>query len=203
MKEKTKTIYHIYGIYNKSNNKIYVGQTKQGYRKRFAQHICPSNTCVALRNAIQKYGKDSFESELLDIAYSRYDANEKEKMWIAALKTFLPENGYNLSMGGVIGDFNAETLRKMSESHLGEKNHFYGKKHSIKARMKMREMKKDRYKNENHPGAKAVRCIETGKIYKCVKYASIDTGTNPKHIGSVANKRYGRKTAGGYHWEWA
>ena len=33
--------------------------------------------------------------------------------------------------------------------------------------------------------------------------AEKETKVNAHHIGQVANKKYGRKTAGGYHWEWA
>ena len=54
-----------------------------------------------------------------------------------------------------------------------------------------------------HPGAKKILCIETNKIYDCVREAEIETGINAHHIGQVANNKYGRKTAGGYHWQWA
>lgn len=71
------TIYHIYGIINKINNKIYIGQTKQGYRKRFLQHLCPNDGSPLLKRAIKKYGKENFECELIDIAYDKNIANEK------------------------------------------------------------------------------------------------------------------------------
>lgn len=74
--------YELYGIINKVNNKIYIGQTKQGYRKRFIQHLCPKDGSPLLKKAIQKYGKDNFECELLDIAYSKEEINFKEKLWI-------------------------------------------------------------------------------------------------------------------------
>jgi len=140
---------------------------------------------------------------LLDVAYSQKEANIKEKLWIRALKTFRKDNGYNLSMGGNFGNFNKETLKKMSDRQKGELNSFYGKKHTKEAKKKMSKWKKEHYKMENHPGAKKVKCVEMNKIYDCVLKASIETGTNAKHIGQVANKKYGRKTAGGYHWEWA
>lgn len=195
----------IYCIYNKVNNKRYVGQTKQGYRKRFVQHLCASSGCPLLKKAVKKYGKFNFESELLDIAYDQETANLKEKMWIKLLKTYDFENGYNLSMGGKIGSFNKETLQKMSESHKGIKNHFYGKTHSEQAKQKMSEYKKDKYKLGNHPKAKPIMCIETQIKYDCVMRASIETGINKTHIAESANninKEKGRKKAGGYHWIW-
>lgn len=195
-------IVDIYGIYNKINGKIYIGQTKRGYIRRFTEHCCPKSGCRLLKNAINKYGKENFIPQLLDVAYSQNEANIKEKLWIKLLKTYIPKYGYNLSMGGSIGNFNVETLRKMSDSHKGKNNYFYGKKHSEESKKKMSEWKKEHYKGSNHPRAKSVRCIETNVIYDCVLDAHNKTGISAQHIGQVANKQYGRKTAGGFRWEW-
>ena len=197
-----KTVIDIYGIINTNTNKIYIGQTKNGYRKRFIQHLCPKDGSPRLSASVHKHGKDSFSCELLDIAFSQEEADIKEKMWIAALGTYKEKNGYNLSLGGCIGQFNRETLAKMSASKTGENNNFFGKKHSIEARRKMSKWKKEHYQLQNHPRSKRILCIETGKIYECVVEAGADTGANHHHIGAVANGRYGRKTAGGYHWKW-
>jgi hypothetical protein len=44
-----------------------------------------------------------------------------------------------------------ESKRKMSESHKGENNHFYGKSHSQETKNKIRDLKKGKYMgNENH-----------------------------------------------------
>jgi hypothetical protein len=123
-------------------------------------------------------------------------------MWIKCLGSYKRSNGYNLSMGGCIGTFNDETRAKMSESKKGENNSFFNKKHTDEAKQKMREWKKEHYQKGTHPRAKKVRCVETGKIYSCSVEASEETGISRIHIGNVANKKYGRKTAGGYHWEW-
>jgi predicted GIY-YIG superfamily endonuclease len=193
----------IYGIVNRANNKIYIGQTKQGYLKRFTQHLCPKGGCPALKNAIKKYGRNNFSCELLDIAYTQEMANEKEKMWIFLLGTYKHENGYNLSMGGEIGCFNEETLVKMSNSKKGTKNSFYGKHHTETAKAKMSAWKKEYGgKRGGHPRAKKIMCVETGIIYPCIMDAAIKTGANRTHIGQVANKQFGRKKAGGFSWEW-
>ena len=39
--------------------------------------------------------------------------------------------------GKKLEPLSAETRSKMSEAHKGEKNHFYGKKHSLETRLKM------------------------------------------------------------------
>lgn len=195
-------MYEIYGIVNDINRKVYIGQTKQGYEKRFKQHLCPADGSPLLRNAIQKYGKQHFSCELIDIAPSQTVADEKEKMWIFLLKSYVPKYGYNLSMGGKIGHFNSETLKKMSEAKQGERNSFFGKHHTEKSKLMMSIWKKKHYKMENHPRAKKIRCVETGIIYNCIKEAANKTGANEHHIGQIANGQYGRKTSGGYRWEW-
>ena len=195
-------MYEIYGIINLVNNKIYIGQTKQGYRQRFIQHLCPKDGSPLFRNAVKKYGKQNFECELIDIAESQDEANEKEKMWIKALETYKPENGYNLSMGGSFGDFNEDTLKRMSEAHKGAKNHFYGKHHTDETRKIMSEKKKGLYCGENHPMARKVKCINTGEIFNTIKDAEIKYNISHGKISCVCAGKYGRKTAGGFKWEW-
>lgn len=195
--------YDIYAIINKTNGKIYVGQTKQGYRKRFMQHLCPTDGSPLLNAAIKKHGKINFECELLDVAYSQTEANEKEKLWIKTLKTYVSVNGYNLSMGGAIGDFNEETLRKMSESHKSGKNHFYGKHHSNECRARMSELKKGKYNGSNHPRARKVKCIETGEIFSTIKEAAEKYNVSHGHISQACKNQKGRKKVGGLSWAYA
>jgi predicted transcriptional regulator len=47
---------------------------------------------------------------------------------------------------------------------------------------------------------KAVRCVETGKVYNSIKEAAEDVKRTPTTIVH-ALKGY-TKTAGGYHWEY-
>ena len=195
-------IYEIYGIVNLINNKIYIGQTRQGYRKRFIQHMCPTDGSPLLKRAVDKYGRESFKCELIDIAESQYEANEKEKLWIKILGTHKKSNGYNLAMGGCIGSFNEDTLKKMSESHKGEKNHFYGKHHTEKSKRIMSEKKKGVYCGNKHPQARKVRCVETGEVFDTIKDAETKYKISHGKISSVCRGKYGRKTAGGFRWEW-
>lgn len=194
--------YEIYVITNRVNGKVYVGQTKQGIDTRMKQHRCPSDGCPALKRAYEKYGKDAFEVLKLDSAKTREDANRKEKMWIALYDSTNSVKGYNLSKGGVIGDFNDETLKKMSLSKMGEKNSFWGKHHTEETKQKMSKTRKGLHIGEKHPRAKRVLCVETGVIYNCIKDADIATGASRHHICQVCEHKHGRKTAGGYHWEY-
>jgi len=92
------------------------------------------------------------------------------------------------------------TKRKMSES----KKEFYkthdapmkGRKHSEKAKQKMREKAKNRKGNR----CKAVRCIETGEIFESAIAAARSLGEKGSHIHEVCDGK--RKKALGYHWKW-
>ena len=51
--------------------------------------------------------------------------------------------------------------------------------------------------------SKPVICIETGKIYPSTREIQRQLGFSQGHICDCCNKKYGRKTVCGYHWEWA
>ena len=74
---------YIYKISNYVNSKVYIGQTTLSVQQRFEQHLRASNTkskkSLHLYLAMNKYGKDKFYIEQLDVAYSREDLNNKEK----------------------------------------------------------------------------------------------------------------------------
>jgi group I intron endonuclease len=193
---------HIYAIVNDKNGKIYVGQTKRGYLKRFAEHLSKNETCPLMKKAVEKYGADAFHVELFDIAYDRTTANEKEKMWIRLLQTSNAENGYNLSLGGEIGHFNEAVIERMKAERIGAGNSFYGKHHTSEARKRMSDKKKGIYELEKHPRARKVLCVEKNIVYECIKKAGQDTGISPTHISQACRNQYGRKTAGGYHWSY-
>ena len=53
---------------------------------------------------------------------------------------------------------------------------------------------------ESSPLSKRVECVETGKIYNCMKTAAEDTGCFATAITAVCKGK--RKTTGGYHWRY-
>lgn len=192
----------IYKITNKVNGKVYIGQTTQGIRKRWSQHCCAEG-CPKLHRAILKYGKRNFSVQRIDVASNKEEANQKEMYWIEQYDSANHEHGYNLSLGGAFGTFNAETREKMSESHKGEKNSFYGKHHSEDARVKMSKAKKGVYTDGNHPRARKVICVETGEVFDTIKEAAQKHGLSPQKISLVCIGTYGRNTTGGLHWKYA
>jgi group I intron endonuclease len=129
----------VYLIRNKLNGKCYVGQTIQPLAKRWRGHCWASSSYgkkMPIANAIQKYGRENFEVEVLEECSTRIDLDCREVHWVLKLGTFYP-NGYNLRAGGSSGGIasqdlrdrmrksmtgkkaSEETRRKLSESHMG------------------------------------------------------------------------------------
>lgn len=121
----------IYKITNIKNNKIYVGQSNNIYR-RFREHQTKGESSkIPVDIAIQKYGKDSFTYEILEEC-NITELNEKETFWIKKLNAI--KNGYNCSEGGEqqsIGENNGRSklteqdvikIRKAYNNHLKQKD---------------------------------------------------------------------------------
>ena len=107
-----------------------------------------------------------------------------------------------------------------SRDTAGEKNAFYGKKHSPESIEKQRQAKlnlppevkearrkahSERMKGMNagsaNVRARAVRCVETGFVYGSITEAGVAIGAGKKNNISKALKE--GCTCGGYHWEYA
>lgn len=172
--------YCVYVHINKVNGKMYVGQTckKPEYRWQNGKGYAH---CACFYNAIQKYGWDRFDHEIIASNLTYNEADNFEKILIQQLKTTDSRYGYNLDSGGYGGrthsdetkrkisesgkgkhsgeshycfgkSLSEETKRKISESTSGINNPMYGKKHSDETRKKISELAKHRLKNkENHP----------------------------------------------------
>ena len=110
----------IYLITNKVNGKQYVGQTIHTLQERWYNHCSKNSGCVALKNAIDKYGKDNFILSVIDTAETQKELDEKECFWINELNT-LALNGYNLKTGGEHIVFTDEIRQKISKSLTGKK----------------------------------------------------------------------------------
>ena len=91
------TLYYIYK-HTSPSGKGYVGQTVDQSRRNY-QHQSDNSPCVALANAIRKYGWDNFTHELLCICFDNEYADNVEKLLIFEHNTMYP-NGYNLTSGG-------------------------------------------------------------------------------------------------------
>ena len=89
----------IYFIINLINGKMYVGQTKQAFKRRIAEHKRNSKKAkIGVDAAIRKYGWENFTAEIIEVCPVE-QLNEREMFWIKELNTKVP-NGYNLTDGG-------------------------------------------------------------------------------------------------------
>lgn len=98
---------YIYKITNIKNQKAYIGQTITSVEHRIGQHFSNSKnkSCRILKNALEKYGKESFKYETLISISNKtkkqlcIELNELEIQFISEYNTISP-NGYNISKGG-------------------------------------------------------------------------------------------------------
>lgn len=121
--------YTVYKITNVVNGKYYIGvhSTKN-----------PNDSYMGsgkiIKDALKKYGKDSFKKEVLYIFDTLQDALKKEKELVT--EEFVQQkNVYNISLGGGMGGKNINGLT------------FKGKTHSIETKQKIANASKGRTHN--------------------------------------------------------
>jgi len=152
----------IYKTTNLVNGRQYIGKDKKN---------CPSylGSGTFLKKAIQKYGKENFKKEILEVCSTHEELIEREEYWLNyydAGNNPMFYNMHNHSSGGLsirgeknhrFGTHHTEERKQMMRERMtgeknpiygkgymftGEKNHFYGKKHSIETREKIKEKRK-------------------------------------------------------------
>lgn len=159
----------IYKITNKINNKCYIGKTIRTLEKRWKVHVIHSkrpDDNLLFHRAIRKYGEENFLLEIIDTANNEKELNEKEKYWIEFYKSYLKENGYNLTKGGEGGALVGEALEKMKKSKKG-------KKHS------------ERQKNSGYVYLKGINKGEKNAMY----------GKKPVNAGKTMEEFFGEERA--------
>lgn len=87
----------IYKITNLVNNKIYIGKDTTSDPKYFGSGLL-------INRAFDKYGKDNFLKEVIDITEDYDELSMKEIYWISYYNSTDREIGYNISNGGDGGD---------------------------------------------------------------------------------------------------
>lgn len=111
----------IYKITNKTNNKIYIGQTRVTEPQRWQQHVwyannCPEKDSLLLCYAIRKYGKENFQREIIEKCDNSL-LNNREIYWINYYNSTDKKIGYNLTLGGDAGcQYSDEEIKKVFES---------------------------------------------------------------------------------------
>ena len=206
--------YVIYTHTNKTNGKVYVGLTsmkpeerwRNGKRYKEGTHF---------RNAIDKYGWDSFEHKVIKENLTKEEAIYWEQHYISFYNSADRQYGYNMSIGGEHGGHpqTVETREKISKNCSG----FKGKKHTDESLEKMRKAKS----GENHPNygkhfsedvkerQRKSALNDRGRLFFCVELNRIFNNLNDAHKETSCAKssivlccQEKQVQSKGYHWKY-
>ena len=147
---------YVYLTTNLVNNRKYIGQHKSSkFDKRYL------GSGLILAQAIEMYGKKNFICEILEECNSQEELDEAEKRIIKERNAVYSDEYYNIAFGGntrhgPLSDEQKHLLSECAKKKVGEKNPFYGKKHSEVTRQKISTALNEYYKNNKN--------INIGKI---------------------------------------
>lgn len=219
MKENKEvmTLNYIYKITNLINKKVYIGQTHNSVAYRWSQHVSDalSNKYkqgynFLLHKAIRKYGKDSFEVEIIEEVEESGDLSNREQFWINFYHSCILEenaNGYNMTYGGEgSSKINKYELYKLWLSGKGSLEIAKLTGHSdISVRNNLQTF--EDYDKEldfaRNTGTKVYCYNDKGELicsYPSIAYASKKVGVDPSVISKCCNKV--KNSAGGYFWSY-
>ena len=215
-------MYTVYQHKNKINGKIYIGITSQEPEQRWGSQGCNYKSSPHFYSAIQKYGWDNFEHNILFTDLTKEQACLKEQELIKEYNSMNREFGYNSTSGGDIFTMNEETKQKISQAMIGNQNGLghpcseekkekisnaqKGRKFTEEHKQKLSEAAKNRHvpcseekkqilKEKSHK--KSVYCEELDKIFESVQECSRQLGIPATSISKLCNGR--GKTLKGYH----
>ena len=101
----------IYKTVNAINGKFYIGQDSNNNPEYLGSG-------TLLKRAIEKYGKENFIKEIVEVCSTKTELNEREKYWIKETKA--QEIGYNIAEGGNGGNtYDEETRQRISQEFRG------------------------------------------------------------------------------------
>lgn len=205
----------IYQTTNKINNKKYIGQDRYNNPNYLGSGFL-------LKKAIEKYGKENFYKEILEVVDTQEKLNEREIYWISFYDANKSKEYYNITIGGqggYLGDdvnkkrsitlmghkVSDETRLKLSLKKLGSKASEETKRKQSETHKKIDHFWLTDYKKTgaDNPNSKKVKQLSTDgkliKIWEYQKLASIELGVSEIGISSCLSGR--QKTSGGYKWE--
>ena len=153
----------VYCHTNKTNGKRYIGKTRKRPEIRWGRGGAGYKSNSHYYAAIQKYGWDGFEHEVLKSGLTNEESSEWERYFIDLYGTADPQKGYNGTYGGESGAiFTEEARKKMSDS---QKRYF----ESEEARQRVSETQKKRF--ENPEERRKIAEVSCGFI--CVSFCTL------------------------------
>lgn len=168
-------MYCLYCHTNKVNGKKYFGITGMDPRRRWMNGIGYKSS-RHFNFAIEKYGWDSFEHEIIADGLTKEEACQMEQEYIARFKTTDDRYGYNMSeggQGGRLGTTQSEETRKLiSQANVG-------RVFSQETRQKLSEAAKGR--------------TFSGETRAKISAAKKGKKLTPEHARKIGNASRGRK----------
>lgn len=146
--------FYTYCVTNLINKKKYCGKTSMNPpEKRWQRHLAAArkgpddhHRFQYLHRSIRKHGEKNFKFEVVSTYDNEAECSQAEIDLIAKHETRNRDKGYNLTIGGdgACGyRFSRAQRRRMSEKrkgrYVGDKNPFYGKRHSARTRKTIAE----------------------------------------------------------------
>lgn len=151
--EKKTATGFIYIFYHITNNKVYVGQsitTPEKVISRYKKEIKYKRQNRLIIRAMRKHGFEAFKFLVVDKDIPVEHLDEMESVWIEFYDSHKGKLGYNATEGGegTVGyKWSEESKRQQSiraSQRTGEKNPFYGKKHTQDVKDKIAESNRRR-----------------------------------------------------------
>lgn len=217
-------MYTVYQHKNKVNGKMYFGITGRNPEDRFGKDGSGYQSSPHFYSAIQKYGWDAFEHNILYEGCTKEQACELEKMLILKYRTQDRERGYNVLEGGDAPVIPPEIREKMSLALRGNTNGAHpcadeakrkisaaikGKPFTEEHKQRLSEAAKRRKRGpcseetkkriaERHPRKRPVYCFETDTVYESVHECARRLHLQATNVSRVCKGERLHST-GGYH----
>lgn len=183
---KRKILYHyIYLTTNNINGHNYIGQKTlyEGETPETDGYLGSGK--ILLEYAFEKYGKENFSKEILEICKTRKKANALEKKYITLYRS-MGKAEYNISEGGNGGNLGKTVNDKISESL----RKIYNSKRGKEIREKIRQARAKQAPISEEAEEKRKQSIRA--------YWSSPEGQLQRRINSERNKSLAQTK--GYHW---
>jgi group I intron endonuclease len=193
MTEEIKALPGVYILTNKTNGKVYVGET-MNVRKRFNRYENISRKSNRpIENSIRKYGLDGFHIEIDYLPdFKKIDLLDLEEQLIIKFKSLITENGYNICSRGTdrTGMKHSEQSKQMIAKSM------LGKNHSDETRKKIANNS-----TLKHSVSKFSLDNNLLETYETTKGAATKNNVCQSNITLCCQCK--RKTAGGFIWKYA
>lgn len=177
----------------KETGQVYIGQTNN-IKNRWKPSAYKG--CTKFYDAIEKYGWDNFEHEILVDGLTLEEANKLETKFIIEYDSI--NNGFNLNTGGDNKLASDETKEKMSKTRKGVPKSEQHKQAISQALTGYKQIEEHKEHNRRTQHRKSVECIETGEKYDSLAEAERQTGI----LGETISRQIRgiQKTTQGLHW---